>query len=66
MGIPTEEGKKRYPYPPVGIYKDSFLDPSESEFWEACTCKPECPKPCKGECGCRACHCSWGDFLSEE
>jgi hypothetical protein len=64
MDIPTEEGKKRYP--PNGIYKGDFFDDSESSYWEVCTCKSECPDPCKGLCGCKACHANYMDFLSVE
>lgn len=31
-----------------------------------CTCSAECPKPCKGGCGCPACQRNYGDFLSAE
>ena len=35
---------------------------------KSCTCKERGCKwePCKGECGCLACHESYMDFLSEE
>jgi hypothetical protein len=32
----------------------------------SCTCKPTCPSPCKGECGCKACHEAYMDFLASE
>ena len=50
---PTEEGINRYP--PDGVY-EGF----------ACTCKPECPLSCKGQCGCDACCAAYSDFLSTE
>lgn len=31
-----------------------------------CTCKDDCPVPCKGVCGCKACHTAYQDFLSNE
>jgi hypothetical protein len=31
-----------------------------------CTCTEKCADPCKGGCGCRACHTAYGDFLSNE
>lgn len=31
-----------------------------------CTCSAACMKPCKGQCGCSACHDSYQDFLSAE
>ena len=64
MDTPTEEGKKRYP--PNGVYKGDFFAAGESNFWEICTCKQKCPDPCKGLCGCKACHASYMDFLSME
>lgn len=30
------------------------------------TCKPSCPSYCKGECGCKACHMRYQDFLSDD
>ena len=48
---PTEEGKKRFP--PNGLY-ETF----------PCTCKPECPDPCKDSCKCPACQAEYGDYLS--
>lgn len=65
MDMPTEEGKKRYPLF-NGIYKGDFFNDNENSFWEVCTCKPECPDPCKGQCGCKACHTNYMDFLSLE
>lgn len=53
---PTEEGKRRYPN---GYYSQDGID-------VPCTCKPECVDPCKGKCGCEACHDAYGDFLSNE
>lgn len=54
MNTPTEEGKIRFP--PDGIYDTA-----------PCTCSTAaCNRPCKGECGCEACHLSYGDFLSVE
>lgn len=57
---PTEEGKKRYPDEPKGYYVADFDD------LRPCTCKPDCSTACKGGCGCDACSCSYGDFLSLE
>jgi hypothetical protein len=31
-----------------------------------CTCKRECDSDCKGQCGCKACHTAYQDFLSME
>jgi putative endonuclease len=31
-----------------------------------CTCTDKCSDPCKGECGCNACHTSYMDFMSNE
>ena len=64
MNTPTKEGKKRYP--PNGVYKGDFFDDGESSFWEVCTYRSGCPDPCKGLCGCKACHASYMDFLSME
>ncbi len=50
MSEPTEEGKLRYA--PTGYYDEI-----------PCTCKPECPDACKGECGCEACATAYSDFL---
>lgn len=52
---PSEEGKKRWPE------NDGY-----DEDGNPCTCKPECPYNCKGECGCKFCAAAWRDFLSEE
>lgn len=41
-------------YPPDGQY-DGI----------PCTCRPECPEACKGECGCSACASCYGDSISE-
>ena len=60
-GYPTDEGKKRYE--PDGIYTGGMND---RDYWKICTCKPECDHPCKGVCGCEACHMSYMDFLSCE
>ncbi len=51
INLPTEEGKRRWP--PDGLYENA-----------PCTCKPECHEPCKGRCGCQACHVSYSDYLS--
>lgn len=48
---PTAEGKLRWA--PDGFYDG-----------EPCTCKPECPHPCKGHCGCDACNAAYMDYLS--
>lgn len=29
-----------------------------------CTCDERCHQPCKGTCGCEACHTCYQDFLS--
>lgn len=55
---PTDEGKRRFD--DHGFYN------ANSEPGTPCTCKPECPDPCKGQCGCLACAEAWGDFLSME
>lgn len=31
-----------------------------------CTCPDSCDYACKGECGCKACHDAYQDFLSDE
>lgn len=54
MSEPTEEGRNRYAdHCPPGYYDGV-----------PCTCKPECPNACKGECGCDACRTAYSDFLS--
>jgi hypothetical protein len=30
-----------------------------------CTCKPDCPSSCKGECGCHACAQRYSDWLGD-
>lgn len=57
---PSDEGKRRYPDPPVGHY-NANTDPGP-----VCTCKPGCTPSCTGTCGCEACRESYGDFLSSE
>lgn len=32
----------------------------------ACTCNDTCRQPCRGDCGCRACHLSYQDALSDD
>jgi hypothetical protein len=59
MEQPTLEGKKRYR--PDGIYKGPF--PGDPDFWEICTCEPQCPEPCAGQCGCAACKTARDDAL---
>ena len=59
---PSKEGLLRHP--PDGIYRGEFHD--DPEMWEICTCRKTCKNPCKGECGCRACHQNYMDFLSCE
>ena len=40
---------------------------SENDYnGEKCTCKEDCPKVCKGGCGCTACRTAYSDFLSGE
>jgi hypothetical protein len=56
--IPTDEGVKRY-METGGYY-------TENGERIPCTCTSECEKPCKGKCGCRACHDAYQDFLSWE
>lgn len=61
--LSTDIGKKKYP--PDGINKLELEDNKDCMAWEACTCKSECPEyGCKGECGCKACHANYMDFLS--
>jgi|GEM_PF-1294160 len=62
MKTPSKEGKKRYR--PDGFYKGPFMD--DQSFWEACTCAPECPDPCQGQCGCQACETAYEDTLYYE
>ena len=31
-----------------------------------CTCTDKCDDPCRGKCGCKSCHASYQDFLSNE
>lgn len=50
--VPTEEGKRRWE--PDGYYDG---DP--------CTCKPECPAACKGQCGCEGCRTAYNDQCGE-
>lgn len=52
--IASDEGKRRFP--PDGVY---------DELW-VCTCKPECPSDCKGECGCEAHAAAWGEYLNSQ
>ena len=53
---PTETGIRAYP--PDGYYT---VDAEEAY---PCTCTPDCPPQCKGQCGCEACNCAYQDFLS--
>jgi len=47
--------------------KDDVPDVPVSEYeGVACTCGYECNVPCKGTCGCEACHNCYMDFLSSE
>lgn len=39
-------------------------EPTIIEPEPPCTCSPACPDACKGQCGCKACHDAYGDFLS--
>lgn len=55
---PTERGKLNYPVKPIGYY---VVD-AEEQY--ACICKDNCPKPCKGDCGCLACNTAYNDYLS--
>jgi hypothetical protein len=69
MPEPSETGKQKYEGYPAG--KDGFGRPCEESkpgFYEdlPCTCKPDCPSNCKGQCGCEACSAAYGDFLSLE
>jgi hypothetical protein len=50
------EGMKRHP--PNGTYDDGCEV-------HVCTCKPECPYPCKGECGCHACAQRYSEWLGD-
>lgn len=47
---PTSEGLTRYPET-GGRYRDY-----------ACTCADDCPKVCKGQCGCAACREAWVEW----
>ena len=55
---PTDAGRAKYP--PDGYY---HATPGEMI---PCTCEPSCLGGCKGECGCKACHAAYQDFLSFE
>jgi len=59
---PSSEGMRRYP--PDGIYKGDIHD--DPSYWRSCICRQSCQDPCKGECGCAACHMAYADFLSGE
>ncbi len=48
---PSMEGLLRYE--PNGMYEG-----------RACTCNSDCPRDCKGHCGCEACSLSWSDYQS--
>lgn len=52
---PTDEGRQRWE--PDGY---------NHETDEPCTCRESCERPCKGQCGCSACHDAYMDFLSVE
>jgi hypothetical protein len=56
--MPTEEGYRRYP--PDGCY----IATDDPEDIYSCTCSKECPRPCKGKCGCEACDVAYQDLLS--
>ena len=56
--LPSHCGKSKYP--PNGYYDEDEYD---HEF--PCTCITDYIS-CKGECGCKACHTAYMDFLSEE
>lgn len=62
---PTDEGRRRYPYLPVGIYTGGF-DALDADMYRACTCTTQCPDPCTGACGCAACTMAYNDHLSLE
>ncbi|MES2404585.1 MAG: hypothetical protein V4567_09630 [Pseudomonadota bacterium] len=47
---PTPEGIKRHP-PDGYFHTDAFSAPMS----EPCTCTPDCPEWCEGDCGCDAC-----------
>lgn len=50
LAEPMPEGRKRYP--PDGFFRtDVYAEP----VTEPCTCKPDCPECCYGDCGCEAC-----------
>ena len=51
---PSKEGLNRYKH-----FKGFYFD-GISRY--PCTCKPECPDPCNGECGCEACRNVYLDF----
>jgi hypothetical protein len=49
------------------IYRDSpWLGEWEGDTEYECTCTYECDSPCKGGCGCKACHRSYMHFLDVE
>ena len=51
---PSKEGLSRYKY-----FKGFYFD-GISRY--PCTCKPECPDPCNGNCGCESCRNVYLDF----
>lgn len=55
-----KHGERLKRYPPTGRYVANGIP------GELCTCKPGCPNPCKGGCGCVACGDAYSDFLSCE
>lgn len=57
--VPSDEGRRRYCDEPVGYYTANGAK-------TPCTCCVQCEEPCKGDCGCPACHESYGDFLGCE
>jgi hypothetical protein len=58
---PTDEGVRRYPET-GGYYTANNVE--DGDRGTPCTCKPSCPRDCKGECGCPACGEAYGDYLS--
>lgn len=57
--LPTAEGRRRYPFSD-GYYHIDGFNP------QPCTCVETCDDPCKGGCGCQACHDAYQDFLSND
>lgn len=48
-----------------GVGRNPDNDYHDEDIIHKCTCTPDCIA-CKGQCGCKACHMSYSDFLSGE